>query len=278
MARELKFSFKQALTASAFFFFYSASFALPNYYNFESSADLKESLFLILDSYHQPRSEDVDTLSSLCEESSCYQHTSVGYKKAREYLFGFLFLDGSSPSTYSITTSYCQVVISNDDLSPRDPLAPMNIPDHTVINAEHTWPQSLFSKKFSKDTQKSDLHILLPELSPINSQRGNHPFGIVASAANSRCAGAALGKSMSGRTVFEPRNEVKGDVARALFYFSVRYKMAIDAEQESVLRNWHQMDPVTRQEEWHNEQVFLIQKNRNPFVDSPDWVLQIKDF
>lgn len=278
MARGLKLSLKQALAPLLLLFFCPASFSLPNYYNFDSSADLKESLFIILDSYHQPRHQDVDTLLPICDEASCFRHTSVGYKKAREYLFGFLFLDGSSPSSYSITTSYCQVVISNDNVSASDPLAPMNIPDHTVINAEHTWPQSLFSKKFSKDTQKSDLHILLPELSSINSQRGNHPFGVVTSAANSRCAGAALGKSASGRTVFEPRNEVKGDVARALFYFSVRYKMPIDPEQESTLRQWHQLDPVTPQEEWHNEQVFLIQKNRNPFVDSPEWVLQIKDF
>lgn len=248
-------------------------YSLPN-----SSIDLKQELFTLLDLYHLPQSNQPDEVLSSCKTKTCYRHTSVGYEKARQYMFGFIFLKGTSPSSYSLLTSYCQIEITNKDLSPSDPLAPMNIPDFNVVNAEHTWPQSLFSKKFPKDLQKSDLHILLPELTEINSQRKNHPFGIVKTFKNSLCGTAALGVDKNNRTVFEPHDNVKGNVARALFYFSVRYKMPIDKSQEAVLREWHQIDPVDFDEDLHNEHVFKIQKNRNPFIDNPDWVDQISDF
>ncbi|MBY0386150.1 endonuclease [bacterium] len=267
------------LALLSLFFYIPALAGLNPYYNIPNpSMDLKQDLFTLLEFYHSPQSNQPDELLSSCKEETCYRHTSVGYEKARQYMFGFLFLKGQSPSTYSLLTSYCQIEITNKDLAPSDPLAPMNIPDYKVVNAEHTWPQSFFSKKFPKDLQKSDLHILLPELTEVNSQRNNHPFGEVKTFKNSLCSGTALGKDQNNKTVFEPHDAVKGNVARALFYFSVRYKMSIDPSQETVLRKWHEMDPVDSDEDLHNEQVFKIQKNRNPFIDNPDWVEQISDF
>ncbi len=259
--------------------FSSVGFCLPDYYNLPSSAtDIKDTLFLILDSYHLPQEQTSDQLLSECIKKTCFRHSSVGYKKARQFLFGYLFLEGTTYSNYSLMTAYCQIEVTNQELSPRDPLAPMTIPDPSVINAEHTWPQSKFSKKFPEDLQKSDLHILLPEFANVNTQRSNHPFGYVEKLTSSLCPGSALGKSTSGRTVFEPHDSIKGNVARALFYFSVRYKIAIDSEQESTLREWHELDPTDSNEDLHNEEVFKIQKNRNPFIDNPAWVAQIKDF
>jgi deoxyribonuclease I len=249
------------------------------YYNLTpSSPDFKSELFLVLNSFHLPQINASDKILTTCPQKECFRHTPVGYKKAREHLFGQLHLRGQTNTSFYIKTSYCQEVVTNEDLSPQDPLAPMNIPDPKVLNAEHTWPQSLFSKNFSTDLQKSDLHILLPELSHINSQRSNHPFGYVNQISNSSCRGAALGKSATGRTVFEPHDAIKGNVARALFYFSIRYQKPIDPEQEVTLREWHSLDPVNREEISRNEKVFQIQKVRNPFIDNADWVDLITDF
>lgn len=249
---------KKSATLCTFLFCWQA-LALPNYYDNlpNDPQHLKENLFKIIQTNNQ---------------------NFVGYKKAREYLFGSLFLHGQSLPTYSITTAYCQKDITNADLNPNDPLFPMNIPDFTVLNAEHTWPQSQFSKQFATEVQKSDLHILLPELASVNSLRSNYPHGEVLKVKESPCPGAALGKNKQNKTVFEPHDLVKGNVARALFYFSVHYKMPLDPEREALLRQWHQQDPVDLQEALHNEQVYQIQKNRNPFIDAPEWVQQISDF
>lgn len=244
------------LTVISLFISFTSARPPPDYYNFSPQNTLRDDLFTSIE----------------------LRHLSVGYKTARQQLFGYLFLKGLSFETYSITTTYCQIPITNNDLSAGSPLAPMQIPDYQIVNTEHSWPQSKFSPDFSDSLQKGDLHNLFPELSKVNSLRKNHPYGIVVSGANSPCPGAALGKSVTGRTVFEPHDFVKGNVARALFYFSVRYKHAIDTEQEDTLRQWHTQDPIDVDEETHNDQVFLIQNNRNPFIDNPAWVEQIQDF
>ena len=92
---------------------------------------------------------------------------------------------------------------------------------------------------------------------------------------------------------WEPPAEVKGDVARALFYMAVRYTG--DASNEpalfltdttaqiasatnlmgrlTTLLLWHLADPVDARERQRNDRVFsFYQANRNPFVDRPEWV------
>ncbi len=43
----------------------------------------------------------------------------------------------------------------------------------------------------------------------------------------------------------------------------------------NILMNWHLNDPVSQKEIDRNNQVYLFQGNRNPFVDQPDYVEQI---
>lgn len=154
----------------------------------------------------------------------------------------------------------------------------MKIPDIKVVNTEHVWPQSKFSKKFPERDQKPNLHILLPEDSRVNTARSNHPMGTVTTVTKTPCDEAQLGKNAQGQTVFEPSDAVKGDVARAMFYFSVRFQLDIDKVQEQVLRRWHEDDPPDDFEIWRNNAIFAIQKDRNPFIDKPELVEKIDDF
>ncbi len=150
------------------------------------------------------------------------------------------------------------------------------IPDGTVMNCEHTWPQSMFG---SGDTtaKKDDINHLYPCDSRANSIRSNYPFGNVESETWSE-AGSKRGSGEFGGTVFEPRDEHKGNVARSMFYFSVRYNMSIDSDQERTLREWNKLDPVDEKEIARNNGVESEQYNRNPFVDHPEFVDQIDNF
>ncbi len=40
----------------------------------------------------------------------------------------------------------------------------------------------------------------------------------------------------------------------------------------SDLIAWHEEDPSDAQEQWRNQVVFTFQRNRNPFIDHPEWV------
>lgn len=138
------------------------------------------------------------------------------------------------------------------------------------FNTEHTWPQSLFA---SAEPMKSDLHHLFPTDDAANSTRGDNPFAEVTNPTWSN------GGSTATNTFFEPRDEQKGVVARAMFYFVLRYQNYsnfLDATQESVLRNWYNNFPVTDRDRVRVDDIESVQHNRNPFVDYPQFLERIR--
>ncbi|MFT4826972.1 MAG: endonuclease I [Bacteroidia bacterium] len=137
------------------------------------------------------------------------------------------------------------------------------------FNCEHTWPQSLFS---SNEPEKADIHHLFPTDVNANSRRGSYPFGVVTGTPSWTEGGSKLGGSL-----FEPRDEQKGATARAMIYFAIRYQdysNFIDG-QEALLKQWHIDNQPTAWDVQRNEKIFGYQKNRNPFVDHPEFIERI---
>lgn len=168
-------------------------------------------------------------------------------------------------------------------------------------NREHMMPQNTF---YSNYPMYSDLFYVIPADARINQLRSNYPYGMVGSTIFytftnfSRIGNCAIpGVAYTGR-VYEPINEFKGDVARSLLYFAVRYEgklgtfnfnnstnpasdtnpldgteeRSFDPAYVAMLLQWHQQDPVSQREIDRNNKVYNIQKNRNPFIDNPSWV------
>jgi len=159
-------------------------------------------------------------------------------------------------------------------------------------NREHSYPSSWFS---DLSPMRSDLFHMRPTDGYVNNRRGNSPYGPTMSSYWTSQNGSVLGKGSycgSSNVVFEPRDEVKGDLARGLLYMSIRYRnedegwpgseatvgALFEPWAEEVLRAWHLMDPVDDREIARNEAVFAIQGNRNPLIDHPEWVCRIEDF
>ncbi|MGK0359165.1 MAG: deoxyribonuclease-1, partial [Bradymonadia bacterium] len=111
----------------------------------------------------------------------------------------------------------------------------------------------------------------------VNNTRGDTPFGEVARPEQS-FGPAAIGDNDRGQTVFEPRPERKGDVARTLMYMAARWGLGLAGEELVIARAWHAMDPVDEWERGRNDSTAQVQGNRNPFVDCPSLVQQVPDF
>lgn len=143
------------------------------------------------------------------------------------------------------------------------------------------WPNAANGKEFP---EYNDLHHLFPaDQANGNGTRSNYPFGEVVSNAQPSPTGIGiLGKDANGATVWEPRNEHKGDVARALFYMCTAYNginglnwSLPSSQNQEVLKKWHFQDLPDNWEIARHEFVFSQQHNRNPFIDSVNYVCHI---
>lgn len=254
---------------------------------------LRRELLTVLTSKHQKRNGERDLLTNSCSYSdeSCYSHRPLSYSEARKYLFGSIHLEKDSQG-YFIRGVYCSRDFGGRDFRRDLAPGPMRIPDHNVMNCEHTWPKSRFNSRMPYEEQVADLHHLFPTDSKANSVRSSYRFAEVADGdvAHDDCTSAKIGyakeqgkkweniKGYGYDYYFEPPDDHKGNVARALFYFAVRYDLKISPVEEAYLRKWHKEDPVDEFEEWRNTEVMKLQGNRNPFVDYPDLVNLISDF
>ena len=84
--------------------------------------------------------------------------------------------------------------------------------------------------------------------------------------------------------VFEPRDDHKGDTARALLYFYTVYGFKGNADksnfkvEEPVMATWCKADPVDAYEAKRNDAIYAAQGNRNPYIDRPEWVGAVGKF
>ncbi|HAZ04012.1 MAG TPA: hypothetical protein DCY97_17865 [Marinilabiliales bacterium] len=186
--------------------------------------------------------------------------------------------DMYSNISYTFTTDQCGTYSGEGD----------------CYNREHSFPKSWFNDATPMYT---DLFHLYPTDGYVNGRRSNYPFGEVTSPTYTSGNGSKLGPcSYPGYTgtVFEPIDEYKGDFARTYFYMVTRYENLVaswetnSTEVDAILDGtsfpsfeiwflnmlveWNAADPVSQKEIDRNEAVYVIQKNRNPFIDHPEYI------
>ncbi len=198
-----------------------------------------------------------------------------------------------------------------------------------AINREHVVPQSTFESKYP---QYADRHHLYVVDGKVNGYRSNYAFGECSGGTKGSCNNSSTVKPSEGTAtcsnhefgklgtstftevkisdkVYEPDDEYKGDIARAIMYMVVRYATADYCKVKSgsgtsaneypvtawsassncglmfssslstnyglsnygkaLLLKWHRNDPVSAREIARNEGVAAKQGNRNPFIDYP---------
>ena len=154
---------------------------------------------------------------------------------------------------------------------------------------EHVWPKSLGGFATSAGVG-TDVHNLKPCNGGLNSLRSNHEYdelGTGGSPVNFN--GSATGSRYNGSAgLFEPRDDIKGDLARIILYMDLRYegqagepdlilREALNSGGKtfavmSTLLDWHFQDTVDAFELRRNHVIDSMQGNRNPFIDHPELV------
>ena len=144
---------------------------------------------------------------------------------------------------------------------------------------------------------RSDMFIVFPTDKKVNGQRGNFPYGKVTSPTYTSNNGSKLGPNtflaQYTGSAFEPINTYKGDLARSTFYVATAYENlvagwvgntgannalngtsypAFDNWYIQMLYQWHVQDPVSTKETDRNNDIYMIQGARNPYIDHPEYV------
>lgn len=249
--------------------------------------ELKTKLFEILSGGHVKKANAPDDIVASCASAStdeaagskCVEHLALGYTRAREKLFGLLYLKNLD-NIYSVKDVYCERTYTDADFGGTPTLGPDLVPSSgNLVNTEHTWPQSRFTGRFNREMQKSDLHHLFPTDSEMNGRRGSLRFGIVVEEVEKlKCPMNHIGHQADGNIIFQVPKAQEGNTARAIFYFATRYQMKISPSEEAALRQWNSEDPVDAEEFTQNEQIEALQGNRNPFIDFSDLLSRVENF
>lgn len=201
-------------------------------------------------------------------------HTNIGYKGLFDaYRKTDKRADGKVRDWYSNTTNY-------------------DFDDHTggyskegdMYNREHSVPQSWFG---SSNVIVSDIVHVIPTDGYVNNRRGNNPLAEVLTVSYQSNNGySKLGSCKTegfNGVVFEPNDEIKGDMARIYFYMATCYESAcadwgnvfsssnngFESWYIDMLMRWAKQDPIDDVEIARNNAVYEVQGNRNPYVDYP---------
>jgi len=198
-----------------------------------------------------------------------YKTSSVlSYNNARDVLYGEV--DKENGQVKAVYTNYSVQLPNGVD--------PSTHLYENGIDCEHVWPQSMGA---SQIPMRSDMHHLRPCKTNVNSSRGNSPFGEVNTSQVNHWYWLEYDLtnppsqnideySESASGLFEPREDMKGDIARSMFYFYTMYSDVANDDffnvQKEQLYEWHQIDSITPQEIVRTNKISEYQDYPNPFI------------
>ncbi len=236
---------------------------------------------LILSSFSQAQHLDIlpgltgnELLQGLRDN---YKPSAVlSYDNARDTLFGVV--DNVNDSLECIYSGHKVYLPPSQDPT----TAAYQNGSNNGINTEHTYPQSLWS---GGNSPKSDMHHLYPTRAAVNNARGSDPFADIND--NFVDNWYYLNQTLTSTPTsnidwyseevngfFEPRESVKGNIARSMFYFYTMYRNEANAvnsqffqSQLNTLCEWHNEDPADLEEAIRTWKIAAYQEAKpNPFV------------
>lgn len=205
------------------------------------------------------------------------KHNALGYSDARRKMYNHI--DNKNNTIVGVYSGYVKSWNAGGTGNNPDP-----------INCEHTVPQSFFGKS---EPMRSDIHHLFPTYKNWNSVRSNYPFAEINDNTTTKWMRNTSSRSsipssnideyseQAGQK-FEPREDHKGNVARAVFYFFTMYPTQAGSITSvgnlNTLYQWHLSDPVDAAELARNNAIEQYQGDRNPYVDQPNLVARAWGF
>jgi len=159
-----------------------------------------------------------------------------------------------------------------------------DVNDPNYLSREHSYPYSWMGEASQDSANYSDLYLLyLVHQNKGNAVRSNYPMNNLKTV-TMNFYGGKFGTDSAGGFAYEPRDFAKGALSRSNFYICATYNRAGAPftiptaneflgmnQDQNVLKRWSKQFPPNGWEIARHEYVASVQKNRNPFVDHPEW-------
>ena len=110
----------------------------------------------------------------------------------------------------------------------------------------------------------NDLVNLTPAIGELNNVRSNLTYAVVQG--EPRLFGSCDFETDSALRVTEPREDVRGDIARVYFYMRETYELEFPDDLSMLLDEWDDVDPISPAEVDRNERILDVQGTANGFV------------
>ena len=116
----------------------------------------------------------------------------------------------------------------------------------------------------------ADLQNLWPALQTVNSSRGRTKFGPLPSSVKPRFPEVCPAYRRGPGPLVEPRDDIKGDVARSLVYMHFVYALPLEqaVSDKDLLLDWMADDPPDGEEVRRNALIDRLQGTTNPLLDA----------
>lgn len=161
------------------------------------------------------------------------------------------------------------------------------LPDGRAVAVDHIYPLARMVKESGcRDRaqcrarpdgrfalMESDLHNLYPEGQELIAYRNGREFGIV-DGEEWRFEDCDV-EWRNG--ALEPRLLVRGNIARSILYMRATYRLVISDAMLELLKTWNREDPPSKQEQERNDAIEKLQGRRNPFIDHPARVENLRN-
>lgn len=111
---------------------------------------------------------------------------------------------------------------------------------------------------------EADMHNITPSVGEVNADRSNYQFGVLPHVQPQHGA-CDFKVDFQSRTT-EPKNAVKGQIARIYFYIHDRYDVPMSRQQQQLMMAWHRQFPVSEWEVERDRRIAARIGRSNPFV------------
>lgn len=150
----------------------------------------------------------------------------------------------------------------------------------TRVSVEHAYPADWIAEANGCENRKncplqtyldasSDLHNLWPAEQRYNSSRGDKAFGIIPGETPrfpDEDPPCDFERTSGAQAIVEPRDSVKGDIARSILYMIWRYQLP-EHGQRSLMIQWSMEDPPDDEEKARYLKAKALQGRTNPYIE-----------